>query len=44
MAKQDAWTCSSEAARRDFGYSPKVDALEGVKRTWAWYLENGWIK
>lgn len=44
MAKQDAWTCSSEAARRDFAYAPKVDALEGVKRTWAWYLENGWIK
>ncbi|MFO0727706.1 MAG: NAD(P)-dependent oxidoreductase [Myxococcota bacterium] len=44
MARQDAWTCSSAAARADFGFAPKVMAKEGAARSWAWYLENGWIK
>ncbi|MEL7372669.1 MAG: NAD-dependent epimerase/dehydratase family protein, partial [Myxococcota bacterium] len=33
MGAQDAWTCSCEAARRDFGYDPKVALDEGVVRS-----------
>ena len=30
MGKQDAWTCTSEAAKNDFGYNPRVDLAQGV--------------
>lgn len=41
MGIQDAWTSQSDAARRDFGWVAQVDAEEGVRRTLAWYRENG---
>lgn len=34
---------SIEKARRLLGYSPKVDAVEGIRRTAQWYRNNGWI-
>jgi len=43
MGKQDAWTCSSAAARRDFGFEPKVDLQTGVARAFEWYRREGWI-
>jgi nucleoside-diphosphate-sugar epimerase len=43
MGAQDAWTCTHEAAREDFGYAPEVPLEEGVKRALAWYRENGWV-
>lgn len=30
-------------ARRELGYEPKVDVREGVRRTIAWYREQGWL-
>ena len=42
MGAQRAWTCSHEAAHRDFGYAPEVAADEGVKRTADWYRQEGW--
>lgn len=30
-------------ARRELGFSPKVPLREGVRRTLAWYRENGWL-
>ncbi|MGE0787233.1 MAG: NAD-dependent epimerase/dehydratase family protein [Sandaracinaceae bacterium] len=44
MGEQDAWTCSSEAAKQDFGFTPEVDMHEGIRRTRAWYREQGWFK
>ncbi len=43
MGKQQAWTCTSRAARDDFDYHPKVELSEGVKETMAWYKSAGWI-
>jgi len=43
MDAQDAWICSADAARRDFGFVPKVELPEGVVRSFAWYREQGWI-
>lgn len=43
MGAQDAWTCTHEAAKRDFGYSPLVLVDEGIRRTFAWYREQGWL-
>ena len=42
MGAQEAWTCSDAAAKRDFGFRAEVDVPEGVRRTHAWYVENGW--
>lgn len=42
MAAQLAWTCSADAARRDFGFEAEVSLTEGVRRTHQWYVENDW--
>jgi nucleoside-diphosphate-sugar epimerase len=42
MAKQ-TWTCRHERARRDFGYRPRVDMSDGVRRTFEWYRQHGWL-
>ncbi|MDB4975104.1 MAG: UDP-glucose 4-epimerase [Myxococcaceae bacterium] len=43
MGAQQAWLCASDAAREDFGYRPRVDIAEGMRRTYSWYLENKWL-
>src|SRR5690606_20226968 len=43
MGAQQAWTCRHDAARNDFGYGPEVPLQEGVRRTFAWYREHGWL-
>jgi nucleoside-diphosphate-sugar epimerase len=42
MGAQQAWTCSSDAARRDFDFSPQIGLAEGIRRTHEWYAENDW--
>jgi len=42
MGEQEAWTCTHDAARDDFGFVPTIDLHEGVRRTHAWYREHGW--
>ena len=32
-----------DKARRDLGYDPKVDLDEGLKRTYEWYRDNGYL-
>jgi nucleoside-diphosphate-sugar epimerase len=44
LGVQQAWTCSSEAARRDFGFRTSVDLTEGIRRTHAWYQDNHWYR
>jgi len=43
MSAQESWTCSGEAARRDFGFEAEVDQEEGVERSAEWYREQGWL-
>lgn len=43
MDAQDAWLCSSEAARHDFGYTARVSMAEGTQRAYRWYREQGWL-
>lgn len=35
---------SSEKAKRELGYTPRVDLPEGLRRTAQWYFENGYLK
>jgi len=34
---------SIKKAKRDFGYKPRYDLNDGVKETYKWYLDNGYI-
>ncbi len=44
MGAQDAWTCTAEAAKADFGFEGEIGLEEGVLRTHEWYAENGWYR
>lgn len=44
MGAQQAWTCVSDAARRDFGFRAEVELPEGIRRTHEWYLANDWYQ
>lgn len=35
--------CSVERAQADFGYSQEIPLDNGVRRTVAWYQDNGWL-
>lgn len=37
------WTCSSERAKRDFGFEQKVPFDIGVRETFLWYKQNKWL-
>ena len=43
MGAQEAWTCQHDAARRDFGYEPKVPLERGVELALQWYRNEGWL-
>jgi nucleoside-diphosphate-sugar epimerase len=40
---QHAWLCTPDAAREDFGFSPRVTMAEGTRRAYQWYVENKWL-
>ena len=41
---QDYWICSPDKAERDFGFTAKLSAEEGIKNTVEWYKEKKWLK
>jgi nucleoside-diphosphate-sugar epimerase len=43
ILKQRNWRCDIQPAIDELGYQPKVKLEEGVKRSIAWYKENGWL-
>lgn len=43
MGRQEAWTCTHEGARADFGYVPRVTLPEGARLTFDWYRREGWL-
>lgn len=43
IMKQRNWAADSSKATRMFGFSPKVDLAEGVRRSILWYKENKWL-
>ncbi len=41
---QRNWNVSIDKARRHFGFTPKVDLAEGIRRSVEWYKQEGWLK
>jgi nucleoside-diphosphate-sugar epimerase len=39
----EAWSCSPEALERDAGWRADVPAVDGLRRTAAWYRQHGWL-
>lgn len=42
MAQRN-WSVDVSKARRDFGFDPRVDLPEGVRRSVEWYKKEGWL-
>lgn len=40
---QNYWTCSTEKAKKDFGYKQEMTLEEGMQDTVNWYKQNGWL-
>lgn len=40
---QRNWNVSIDKAARDFGFAPKVDLAEGIRRSVEWYKQEGWL-
>jgi nucleoside-diphosphate-sugar epimerase len=43
ISRRPRWVCSSERARRDFGFRPAHDLERGLAETVRWYREQGWL-
>ncbi len=39
--RHPSWTCSSERARREVGYAPRLTLAEGMREAVAWFRANG---
>jgi nucleoside-diphosphate-sugar epimerase len=37
------WNCSCDRARKDLGFAPKIDIVEGSRLTVEWYRAHGWL-
>ncbi len=38
------WICSTARAAEDLGFAARIPFPEGARQTFAWYVENGWLK
>lgn len=37
------WICSNELARREIGFSPRVELHRGLRETYEWYVAHDWL-
>lgn len=37
------WVCSSQKAKDELGYEPKISIQEGISRTIHWYKKHNWL-
>jgi nucleoside-diphosphate-sugar epimerase len=43
LSKSPFWICSSERAREELKFLPRVNLHAGLCATYHWYLTNGWL-
>ena len=41
--REPAWTCTSEKARRELGWTPRVSFIDGMRDAVRWYRERGLV-
>ncbi|MCG3120369.1 MAG: 3 beta-hydroxysteroid dehydrogenase/Delta 5--_4-isomerase [bacterium] len=41
--RQYYWVCSGEKAKQQLGFVPAISIQDGLRMTWQWYRENGWL-
>jgi nucleoside-diphosphate-sugar epimerase len=39
----EGWLCDTEDARRELGFEAEIELGEGLRRTWEWYRNEGWL-
>jgi nucleoside-diphosphate-sugar epimerase len=44
LARPHWWLCDASAARADLGWHPETGLQTGVRDTYLWYVEAGWLK
>ncbi|MDB4887135.1 MAG: NAD-dependent epimerase/dehydratase [Gemmatimonadetes bacterium] len=44
LARPRFWVCDSSAARDVLGWRPEISLQEGVRATYLWYVEAGWLR
>jgi len=44
LGRQRYWLCSSARAARRLGYAPRRALPDGLRETYLWYLEHGWLR
>jgi nucleoside-diphosphate-sugar epimerase len=37
------WLCDTEDARRELGFSAATPLEQGLRQTWQWYRNEGWL-
>ena len=43
LGRAEYWLCSGERARRELSFSPAIGLADGMRATYAWYRERGWL-
>jgi nucleoside-diphosphate-sugar epimerase len=43
LTKPRFWICSSERAKRELGFAPRIGLQEGLTETHDWYRTHGWL-
>jgi hypothetical protein len=43
LTKPRFWICSSERAKRELGFAPRIGLHEGLTETHDWYRTHGWL-
>lgn len=43
IMKQRNWNNDISKAQREFGFDPKTDLAEGIRRSVTWYRKEGWL-
>ena len=44
LARPAAWVCDSSRIRQDLGWNPSVPLQQGVRETYLWYRDAGWLR
>ena len=43
LSQPHYWTCSSKKAKQELGFAPRIPLAKGLRQTYHWYQEQGWL-